>query len=218
MKNSSINNIAIVDDHNFVRSAMINHIHANTNLKVIIDACNGREFINKIVINETKPMICLIDISMPVLNGYNTICELRKLYPEMKFLVLTAIEHEFSIIKMIRNGAHGYLLKSCSIKEIENAVHDILEKGYYFSELVTEKLMMRATKAKSSEFLTNREIQFLSLCCSDLTYNLIAQEMHVSVRTLQDYQEVLKKKLNISTRLGLALFAVATGIVHLNKT
>jgi two-component system invasion response regulator UvrY len=132
MQLSSIK-IAIADDHMLVRNGIISLINTIDHCEVIADGVNGKDLISNIAALETKPDVSILDISMPVLNGYETIIELKRLYPDMKFLVLTMFEEEYSIIKMIKNGANGYILKGCSTSELQNAITEIYNNGYYYS-------------------------------------------------------------------------------------
>ncbi len=204
--------IAFADDHALIRTSIIDIIHKHPQLKVVADAEHGQELINKIAMLNCKPDICILDISMPVYDGFRTIKDLKRTYPDMKFLVLSAHDAEFSIIRMIKSGANGYLTKNCKIQELYDALITIHEDDYFYSPLATEKAFRTINNNKVTE-LTEREEQFLQLCCSELDYKSIARIMNSSVRTVESYQQTIGQKLHLHNRLSLALFAIQTGIV-----
>ncbi len=208
--------IAIADDHILIRDSLIEAIHAFKNCRVISRAANGQELINNLGSLEALPDVCIVDISMPVLNGYETVVALKKLYPEIKILVLSMFIEEYSIIRMIKNGARGYLLKSCRTEELKEAIESIHTNGFYYSKTASEEAFILVHQHKIAE-LTEKEIQVLTLFCSDLSYQEIAEQLHLSVRTIDDHKDAISKKFKIKTRTGLALLAVQSGLVRAGK-
>ena len=136
--NSAIK-VAIAEDHTVVRDGLIGMIHQHSPYKVVADAENGSELLSKIAKLRTLPDVCILDISMPVLNGYDTAIALKKLYPEMKLLALTMLTEEYSIIRMIMSGAHGYLPKNCRFQELQKAIGVVYTEGYYYSKMASAK-------------------------------------------------------------------------------
>jgi two-component system, NarL family, invasion response regulator UvrY len=207
--------IAIAEDHTLVRDGFITLIHQHTTHKVVADAENGADLIDKIAMLRKPPDVCILDISMPVLNGYDTLKVLKKQYPDMKFLALTMLTEGYSIIRMILNGVHGYLLKNSKIQELGNAITTVYRDGYYYSKVASEKAFS-IVKYNHLPGLKEKELEFLCLCCSELSYSQIAEIMHVSIRTVEGYQDSVSMKLNIHSRNGLVLFAVHTGLAPIN--
>jgi DNA-binding NarL/FixJ family response regulator len=150
------------------------------------------------------------------MDGYETAQQLRTRWPELKILALTMYNHEFSIIKMLKNGANGYLLKGSDLDELQKALNEVYYKGYYSSELVASNFfqMMRLNDQDQLYKINEKEMQFLSYCCTDLNYKEIALEMGLGVRTIESYRNTLFEKLNLNTRIGLVMFAINTGIVY----
>ncbi len=177
---------------------------------MIVQAENGQDLIDKLAMADI-PQICMLDINMPVLNGYDTMSALKAMYPQMKFLVLTSIDNEYSITRMIRNGANGFLLKSCSPDDIVEALNSIHGSGYYYSDAVTSGIYEVAQQVNVSD-LTEQEQCILRSLCSEHTYEQIAAQMHMSIHTVHDHKKNLSRKLKLKTRVGLALFAIQTGI------
>ena len=207
--------VAVAEDIKIVRDGIIDMLHLRTPHKVVVDAENGAELISKIAQLHTPPDVCLLDISMPVLNGYDTAVALRTSYPHMKLLALTILKEEYCIIRMIKSGAHGYLLKNCGILEVGNAITAVYNDGYYYSNTASERAFS-VIKHNILPQLTEKQLRFLCLCCSKLSFPKIAKLMNVSVDTLKKYQKEVGEILNIHNRIDLALFAVRAGLVPLN--
>jgi DNA-binding NarL/FixJ family response regulator len=218
---SEITYIAIVDDHVMFRQGLTHLVNLFPNYKVLFDAENGRDFISKL--NPAQlPQIVLMDISMPEMDGYATAQWLRGNYPEMKVLALSMLDSDSAIIKMIKHGARGYILKDANTEELKLAFKEVVDKGYYYNEVVSRKLLQSINlivneNSDTSAFLglSERETAFLQLVCSEKSYKEIAAELFVSERTIDGYRDTLFKKLNITTRVGLVLYAIKNGLVRI---
>ena len=207
--------LAIADDHELFRSGISALISSFDGFKMDIEVSDGEELIKQLKKAKRLPEICLLDINMPRKNGYDTLKEIKAQWPDMKFLVLTMFNTEYAIMRMLRGGANGYTLKNCNPNELKKALTAIYETGYYHSELVSNRIH---TSLKNEDKITDKEIQFLTLCCNDCSYREIAEIMHVSPRTVEGYRDALFQKLNIKTRTGLVMYAISTGIVPFSET
>ncbi len=213
--------IALADDHILMRKGLVSLIDTFEEYKVIFQGANGQELINGL--NKTSlPHIVLLDINMPKKDGYETAYWLKTNYPEIKILALSMYDNEISIIRMLQNGARGYILKDAEPSELKAALDDILHKGYYYSELVTGHLIKNINKTdekntNKSSSLTDREIEFLKYCCTEMGYKEIADKMFVSPRTVENYRDSIFEKLNLKTRVGLAMYAMKSGFVNLSS-
>lgn len=157
---------------------------------------------------------------MPLMDGFETAEWIKANMPETRVLVLSMLENDIAIIRMLKNGARGYLLKDSKPKVFKQALENIRDTGYFINELVSDKLMHYISNEDSFlgdgsplSSLTENETIFLQWICSDKTYKEIAEEMHISPRTVDTYRDNLFKKLDIKTRVGLAIFAIKHGIV-----
>jgi DNA-binding NarL/FixJ family response regulator len=208
--------VALIDDHKLFRKGIVELINGFTGFTVIWEANNGKEMISKIV-PDNPPQIVLLDINMPVMNGYDAAAWLKVNWPDIKILALSMDDNEESIIKMLKAGAKGYILKDADPAELQAALHSVATKGFYYSELVTGTLLnsIRNPEAKQSgsAVLNNREIEFLKLACTELTYKEIADQMNLSARTIDGYRESLFEKLEVKNRVGLVLYAIKHGII-----
>lgn len=203
--------IAIVDDHKLVSKALENMISFNSNFQVIMNCFNGQDFLDQLRKTSIHPDVILMDINMPIKNGIETTIEISAEFPNLKVIALTMEDHEATIIKMLRAGAKGYLLKDMSPDILFDAINIVHEKGIFYTDLVTQSLLNIKTEEKFmyelEQNLKEREIEFIRLACSELTYREIADKMFLSPRTIDGYRDSVFIKLNVKTRVGIVLFA-----------
>ena len=206
--------IILVDDHQLLRKGLIKILNAN-GFTDIIEAANGEELLE--ILKNTSPDIILLDLYMPKMNGFESIKHIKKVNPHAKVLVVSMLDDKVSIIQMIKSGVDGYLLKDSDPKEIIEAIQIILESGNFYSSLVNERLnsvLLDNDYNKDQHILSERELEFLILASSDLTYKQIAEKMFVSVRTIDGYRDSIYQKFNIKTRIGLVIFALKNKLIN----
>jgi DNA-binding NarL/FixJ family response regulator len=211
--------IALVDDHTMFRKGLAVLINLFPQYRVLMDVGNGREFIDNLD-PDHLPDIVLLDIHMPVMDGFTTAAWLHKNYPEIRVLALSTMDNDATIIKMIHQGARGYILKDADPKELQVAFEEILAKGYYYNEVLTRKVIQSIhsggqDSANAFPRLTEREMEFLKHACSEKNYQQIASDMYVSERTVDGYREALFKKFNVTNRVGMVLYAIKNQLVQL---
>ena len=211
--------IVLVDDHVLLRKGLADLV-SNFGFTVLYEANNGKEFCEKLN-PDNLPDLVLLDINMPQMDGYATSLWLKKNYPDIKILALSMHDDENAVIRMLKNGARGYILKDTEPSELKTAIDAILQKGFYYSEMVTGRLVHSISgmddEGHGSQqilHLTEREIEFLKLACSEMTYKEIADKMYLSPRTVDGYRDTLFQKLDIKTRTGLVIYAIKNGIVQ----
>ena len=212
--------IGLVDDHVLLRKGLATLL-SERDFDVSLQADNGRDFIQALGTGQ-PPEVLLLDINMPVMDGYATAQWMKTNHPETKILALSVYDDENSIIRMLHCGARGYILKDCEPDELSRAIRSVAERGYYHSELVSSKLIHSlqlqnnggASPNSSHVELTQKETQFLRLICSEKTYKEIASEMRLSPRTIDGYRDMLFEKLGIKSRVGLVLFAIKNRLVQ----
>jgi DNA-binding NarL/FixJ family response regulator len=205
--------IAIVDDHTLFRNGVASLMREFDDLQVLFEADNGQH-LQQMITTHPLPQVVLMDINMPVMDGYVSTTWLKNNYPQIKVLALSMYEDDKAVINMIKCGACGYLLKESSPKEVHEAIQTIVQKGVYINELVSGK-MIRSLTADSEPLFTTNEMIFLKLCCTELTYKEMADQMFISPRTIDNYREALFQKLNLKSRTGLVLYAIQNEIVKL---
>lgn len=214
--------IAMADDHVLLRNGLASLLN-DLDYQVVFQADDGKEFIEKIQTTATAPHIALMDINMPRMNGYETTIWLKKNAPEVKVLALSMYDDENAIIRMIRSGARGYILKDSDPLELKTAINAIMEKGFYHSELVSGTLIHAVNRIDDPEHaavkggmgLTDKQMEILKLLCTEMSIKEIAEQVHLSTRTVDSYRDELLDKLNCKTRIGLVLYAIKNGMVAL---
>jgi two-component system, NarL family, invasion response regulator UvrY len=217
MKEKRIN-LAIADDHPLIREGLKNIICSFDGFEVTIEASDGQELIENLQNAEEVSDICILDIRMPRMDGYETLKELKRKWPSIKVLIFSAFYEEYSMIEMLRNGANGYLEKNCTPGKLQQALAYIYSNEYYYSEVVAKKIFdLHQHKSRLIPKITDREMEFLCYCCTELSYKEIGELMGVSVRTIEAFRDALFDKFSLKTRTGLAIFALQNGIVPLKN-
>jgi two-component system, NarL family, invasion response regulator UvrY len=204
-------NVAIADDHKLLRLGLVQLVESS-GFNVVGEADNGIQMTEMLKQN-LNPDVILMDINMPIMDGIAATKWIKKNYPHIKVLGLSMLNDDPTIIKMIRSGAKGYLLKDTEPNELKRAIIEVATKGFYFSPLVNGRLINSITgegkdKEKEEVSLTEKELIFLRLICSDKSYREIAEDMHLSVRTIDGYRDNLFQKLDIESRVGLVLYSI----------
>ena len=214
-------NIVLADDHVLLRNGLAELVKSQGHT-VLFEADNGKDFIAKLNA-DNLPEVVLMDINMPEMDGYETAQWIKTNHPDIKILALSMYDNETSIIRMLKCGARGYILKDSEPAELKAAIHDLETNGFYYSDLVSGKLMHAINKMdddgdglKSLVPLSERETDFLKHSCSELTYKEIADKMFVSPRTVDGYRDALFEKLHVKTRVGLVMYSIRNGIVNVN--
>ena len=204
--------VALADDHTIVRKGIKEIINSFSEFEVVMDANSGKVLIEFLESATSLPHICVLDINMPEMDGYETATIIRNRWPDIKILALSMYDYEYNIVKMLKSGANGYVLKDTSTIELHRALMSMHENSYYHSEIVSGSVINMIRNGQNDNTLNDKEIELLSHICSDLTYKEIGSLMHVSGRTVEGYRDSLFQKLHLRTRTGLALFALKTGI------
>lgn len=209
--------IIIVDDHVLFSNALKTLIHSFDDFKVIGVFGNGKEVISYFEQGGKAPEIILMDIKMPIMDGIKTTAWLKKNRPDIKVLGLSMEAEETTVVKMLRAGAKGYLLKDIDPEILKHSLNEVHKNGFYYTENVANSLLKSndSSSASGKVFLKERELEFLKLACTELTYREIAERMFLSPKTVENYREALFEKLNAKTRIGLVLYAIKHEIVVL---
>ncbi len=206
--------IAIVDDHTPFRSNLVKLIERFEEVSIIFEAINGYDFLEKLSKNVAIDVV-LMDINMPIMDGYKTTKWIKANYPSIKVLALSMFEDDNVIIEMVKAGAGGYLLKGSKPSDLLVAIQTIHKNGFYFNDFVSDKLISTLQKNTFKAIYTEKELIFLQLCSTELTYREIAVQMNVSHRTVDNYRESLFIKFNIRSRTGLVVCGIKSGLIKI---
>lgn len=205
--------ITIVDDHLLFSQSLSFLIGTFKEFVVIGNHNNGKEFINSFSVETEKPDMVLLDVNMPIMDGIETMKWIKTNHPDLKVIALSVNDDEETIMKMITNGAKGYLLKDTHPKTFKEALLEVYSKGFYYSEMVSGFLINKLGNPENKIVLKEREVEFIKLACTEKTYKEIADGMCLSPKTIDGYRENLFQKLEIKTRIGLVLYAIKHKIV-----
>jgi len=207
--------IAIIDDHLLIAKALSGIIENFKQYEVLYECENGMTLQEKFKVKKNIPDIVLLDISMPVMDGFETAKWLKENHPAVLIMALSMQDDEQSLIKMIKNGARGYLLKNVHPAELEKALGALVTNGFYYPDWATSKVFLSistesSTKEKNID-ITEREKELLLYSVTEMSYKEIAEKMFCSPRTVESYRDSLFEKLGLKTRVGLAVFAIKNG-------
>jgi len=217
--------ILLADDHQVIRTGLKSFLESQADFKVIAEAGNGREAIERAV--ETRPDIILMDITMPEMDGLEATRQLKKLWPECVILCLTVHEDKFYFMEMLAAGASGYLTKQAASDELVAAIHAVAHGHVYLQPALARWLLedyqQLASKQESTvneteaavklEVLSERERGVLEMVAQGLTNQLIGEKLELSPKTVARHRERIMSKLNLHTRVELVKFAISSGLV-----
>ncbi|MGC9323405.1 MAG: response regulator [Desulfomonilia bacterium] len=210
--------LVIAEDHTILRDGLKALISLNTDLELVGEASDGLEAVR--VINEKKPDLVLMDLSMPKLSGIDAIREVKRTCPDTMILVLTVHKTEEYVLASLKAGANGYLLKESTHQELLNAISHVLEGKPYLSPGVSDKIISGYLAGKKDEVrsvydtLTHREKEILKLIAEGHKNKEIAEYLFISVKTVEKHRDNLMKKLDLHSASALTSFAIEHGLVE----
>lgn len=151
-------------------------------------------------------------INMPIMNGIETTKYLKIHFPNIKVLALSIEENEDTILAMLRAGAKGYLMKDIQKNILEEAMLLVMEKGFYHTNTIAQILIGALEPKSESVLLKEREVKFIKLACTEMTYKEIAKAMFLSPKTIDGYRDSIYEKLHLKNRIGMILYAIRNNI------
>jgi two-component system invasion response regulator UvrY len=215
--------LALVDDHKLFRKGLISLIEmVENNFTILFEADDGADLQKKIDKNN-PPDIILMDVNMPRMDGFACAEWVRDNFSDVRVLVISMIEKEETIVRMLKLGVKGYLCKDVEPQELGEALHAVANRGYYYTDFITGKLVHALqndnaglTLSPAFDQINGREKEFLQLACSEMTYNEIAGKMFLSPKTIDGYRNSLFEKLKVKSRVGLVMYAIKNRIVKVD--
>jgi DNA-binding NarL/FixJ family response regulator len=213
------NTVVIVDDHILIAKAISEIMTNFKDFKVLYECENGMQLQEKFKNPNQIPNIVLLDISMPIMNGFETALWLKEHHPNVLIMALSMQDDDNSVLKMLKNGAKGYMLKNTHPSDLENALKALVANGYYYPTWAASKIFSSMGSSlkytKSVETITDREKEFLKYSVTEMSYKEIAEKMFCSPRTVEGYRDNLFEKLELKSRVGLAVYAIKNGFDEL---
>ncbi|WP_093674416.1 response regulator transcription factor [Tenacibaculum sp. MAR_2009_124] len=207
--------VVVVDDHTLLSQAIESMVNTFDKFKVLYTCKNGKELSDKFLGSPMNiPDIVLVDVNMPVMNGIETTEWVVENYPDVHVMALSVEDADNTILKMLKAGAVGYLLKDTQKEVLEKALLELMENGFYHTREVTSLLIdsVSGKNKKSNIQFKDNELTFMKLACSELTYKEIAEKMFLSPKTIDGYRDSLFTKLDVRNRVGLVMYAIKNKI------
>lgn len=210
--------ILVVDDHTLFRKGMVMMVSTFPEVKVVRDAGNGQEALN--VLKEEEIDILLLDLDMPVMDGYETSKRVLAKYPDVHIIMVSMHDSLEVISKLIEIGVHSYLLKTANPEEVQKAIVSVINNDFYYNQIVAKALHEKIRKGpqtgltiKEKHDLTKREIEILELICQELTMKEIGDQLFISEQTIHTHRKNLMRKTDSKNAVGLVRYAIQNQIV-----
>lgn len=206
--------IALVDDHEMFRSGIKLILSDRKNWEIAIEAVNGKDFLNQL--NVLTPDIVLMDISMPELDGYQTVKQALKSHPSLKIIVLSMLSDEEYYYKMIEAGVKGFVLKNSGIEELHRSIEEVAKGNNYFAQDLLKKIVLSINnkQADSKLKLNEREKEVLSLICNGYTNKEIAEKLFLSVKSIEKYRSSLLTKTDTRNSAHLVMYSILNKLIE----
>ena len=204
-------NVLLTDDHQLIIDGLKSLLKDQDDINVSAEANNGREALR--ILGFLPVDVVLMDIDMPVMNGIETLKEVKKQYPDVKVIILSMHNEAGMIKSLIDLGANGYLLKSCTQDEVVSAIRKVAAGQASFSTDVTMALLKPANQEQKTEFLTERETEILKMIAAGYSNKEIGDKLFISHRTVDTHRTNLMKKISVNNIAGLISYAIKNGIV-----
>jgi DNA-binding NarL/FixJ family response regulator len=213
--------IGIVDDHLLFRRSMTFLINSFEGMQVVVDAENGKQCISKLI---TTPVdVLLLDIEMPIMDGYETCKLIKNKFPDIKILIVSQLSSRESIHKMMELDAHGYFTKNCNPDQLELALRNVHEEGFYFGlelgSVIKEAMLWEKNNSIpnviSKSLFSERELQIIQMICKEYKSKDIADKLFINVRTVETHRKNVMEKCNAKNIIGVILFALKNNIISI---
>ena len=213
--------VAIADDQVLFRKGMVAIVNGFADVQIVLEANNGQALLDALTTTSQPPDVLLLDLSMPVLNGVETTKLLHKTHPDIKVIILSVYGEDRFVTHLMDLGVNAYLLKNAEPSEVEQAIRAVVEKDFYFNEAFLRAMKNRQNVRKPRRLLTDdmpatltpRECEILALICNQRTAPEIADQLSLSIRTIDGHRANLLEKTGARNTAGLVLFAIKNRLI-----
>jgi len=208
--------VLLAEDHTIVRKGLRSLLDAETDIEIVGEAEDGQQAIE--LVQRLLPDVVLMDITMPILNGLEATRQIKKLFPQVKVVVLTVHSTEEYIFQILRAGASGYVVKQAAVSELVQAIQAVYRGASFLSPSISHQVVEeygRRAEAMENKLnrLTDREREVLQLIAEGRTHREIAQLLHVTVKTVEAHRAHLTDKLNLRSTAELTRYALRKGMI-----
>ena len=220
MKSAKCITVLLAEDHMIVREGLRRLLDAEDDIKVVGEACNGRQAVAMTL--KLRPAVVVMDIAMPLLNGLEATRQVHQAVPGTKVLILSAHSDVAYVEKVMEMGAAGYLIKQTSGHLLSEAIREVQKGKNFFSPSIARQYQHRnqktldrkgVLKTKTVD-LSSRELEVLQLIAEGQANKQIAAELGISTKTVEKHRDHLMRKLNIHDTAGLTRYAIEAGIIE----
>ncbi len=219
--------VLLVDDHTILREGIKSLLADHDHISVVGEADDGQEAVD--AVEELKPDVVLMDISMPGLNGIEATEVIKENSPDTKVLILTMHDQEEYVYPIFRVGASGYVVKRSATRELVSAIEAVMQGNTILHPSIAHSLVVEGDEGRAAEIdaaaeeegvpscdnLTNREVEVLVQVAEGLTNQEIADELHIAVKTVQAHRANIMEKLDLHDRVDLTKYAIKRGLISL---
>lgn len=206
--------IALVDDHEMFRSGIKLILSEREDWEIAIEAVNGIDFLNQL--QELVPDIVLMDISMPEMDGYQTVINALKHTPNLKIIVLSMLSDEEYYYKMIEAGVKGFVLKNSGVEELHRSIDEVAKGNNYFAQDLLKKIILSINNKQVEEKLklSEREKEILVLICNGYKNKEIADKLFLSVKSIEKYRSSLLTKTDTRNSAHLVMYSILNKLIE----
>ena len=206
----------LVDDHPLVRSGIRSLLDLMPEIQVVAEAGDGHEALG--LIEKYQPDVVLMDIAMPNLNGLQATVRVTKEFPNVHVIILSLHSNEEYVSRALASGAKGYLVKTCSAPQLEEAIAIVASGNTYLGlpDVVEDSVLQKSAEKTLLERLTPRQREVLSLLAEGGTVRTIARSLNISVKTVESHRAELMNRLGLHDIASLVRFAIKVGLVSLD--
>ncbi|HTF30414.1 MAG TPA: response regulator transcription factor [Flavitalea sp.] len=209
--------IVIADDHEIFRDGFRLMISRQDDIQLLGEAGDGKELID--LVQTLRPDVVITDIKMPRMDGIEAAKILAEQFPDVGVIGLSMFDEEDLIIDMLEAGAKGYLLKNADKHEVAEAIRTVYQEEPYYCKHTSAKLAQMIAKSKFNPYKKTRKIEFsereleiIRLICQELTNKEIADQLFLSIRTVEGYRLKIQEKMNVKNSIGLVIYAIRNNL------
>ena len=210
--------VMITDDHSLIREGLKQLLELERDFQVIAEACDGIDCMEKL--KEQIPDVLLLDINMPRMNGLEVLQKIKDEKIDVKILVLTVHNEVEYLLKAVDIGINGYLLKDSESSELKKAILSVVDGEDYIQPslipVLNAKMIDRDMDSEKIEKLTKRELEVLKLLAVGMYNKGVADELHISERTVKNHVSSIFKKIDVSDRTQAAVFAIRNNLISIH--
>ena len=209
--------VLVADDHTLVRAGFCSLVQSLPGVEVVAEAEDGHKALA--LAEQYRPDIALLDITMPRLNGLDVAARLLEAYSEIRVIILTMHPNEEYVLRALRVGAAGYLIKDVDVEELEMAIRSVARGETFLSPSISDHVAnyVRRVGGGTQELLTSRQREVLQLIVEGLTNRQIAETLDISVKTVESHRSHLMERLDIHDVASLVRYAIRSGLVDLGQ-